>query len=126
MAADDAARDLRRLNLIAVVGVLDAVLLVPLVLGVLGVLDTSAYVGAVGGAHGVGFLVLVGLTGAGALARRWGWWFPALTIITGGPVGSLVGDVVLRRRLRRASGGPEAGAGDGPRARGGDARPDGA
>lgn len=95
------AADRRRLNRIAVVGVLDLLLLVPLVLGVVGVLDTESYVGVVGAVHGVGFLLLVLLTGAGAASRRWGWWFPALTVITGGPVGSLVGDVVLRRRLGR-------------------------
>ena len=49
--------------------------------------------------HGVGFLVLLFLSAQGAGERRWGWWFPALVLVTGGPLGTIVGDLVLRRRL---------------------------
>ena len=56
-------------------------------------------VSVLGPIHGVGYLVLLGLTAAGAAAKRWPWWFPALVLITGGPLGTIVGDLVLRRRL---------------------------
>ena len=39
------------------------------------------------------------LTVSGAGSGRWGWWFPAIVVVTGGPVGSIAGDLVLRRRL---------------------------
>jgi hypothetical protein len=27
----------------------------------------------------------------------WGWWFPGVVLITGGPLGSILGDMRLRR-----------------------------
>jgi hypothetical protein len=35
--------------------------------------------------------------------RFWGWWFPAIVLVTGGPVGSLIGELVLRRQIRPAT-----------------------
>jgi hypothetical protein len=35
----------------------------------------------------------------GAIERFWGWWFPALVVVTLGPPGSLIGDVRIRRAL---------------------------
>ena len=52
--------------------------------------------------HGVGFVVLVALCFRGVVEERWDWWFPALVVVTGGPVGSLIGDYVLRRKLTEA------------------------
>jgi hypothetical protein len=49
--------------------------------------------------HGLGFLALVALTANGALQKLWGWWFPVLVVITGGPIGSFIGEVALRRRV---------------------------
>jgi TRAP-type C4-dicarboxylate transport system permease small subunit len=60
----------------------------------------AAAASIIGPLHGLGFLLLLGMTGAGAYRRYWGWCFPALGLITGGPIGSLVGEVVLRRRVR--------------------------
>jgi hypothetical protein len=39
------------------------------------------------------------LTVSGAANGRWARWFPAIVLPTGGPVGSIAGDVILRRRL---------------------------
>jgi hypothetical protein len=36
------------------------------------------------------------------IEERWDWWFPALVVVTGGPLGSLMGDYVLRRKLTEA------------------------
>jgi len=95
--------DRRLLNAVLVVGVVDALLLV--VLLYFAVVDRSdAAVHVLGPIHGIGYLLLLGLTGRGAVEGQWGWWFPALVLVTGGPVGSLVGEVVLRGRTRAATG----------------------
>lgn len=88
----------RLLNVVLAVGVTDFLLL--LVLLYVAFVDRSdAAVHVLGPIHGVGFLILLGMTGFGAARRFWGWWFPALVLVTGGPIGSLAGEVVLRRRL---------------------------
>jgi integral membrane protein len=89
----------RRLNVVLAVGLADALLLVVLVY-VAFVERHDAAVSVIGPIHGFGFLGLLWLTARGATERRWGWWFPAAVLVTGGPLGSIVGDVVLRRRLR--------------------------
>jgi integral membrane protein len=92
----------RLLDVILVVGALDFLLL--LVLLYVAWIDRSdAAVSVLGPIHGVGFLALLFLTFRGAVEHYWGWWFPAIVLVTGGPVGSLIGELVLRRRLRPAA-----------------------
>ncbi len=86
----------RRLNIILVLAIVDAVLLVPLLLHRFADLDIPVF--PIGMTHGLLFIALVGLCAKGALDGLWGWWFPAVTIVTGGPPGSIVGDIVIRRR----------------------------
>lgn len=95
MPAKDDAR--RALNVVAVVAVVDAVLLVPLVIAALSHDDGA--VNVLGPLHGTGFLILLALVLRGVFKKYWGWWFPLITVVTGGPLGCLVGDVVIRRRL---------------------------
>lgn len=102
-ATPDVLRTRKLLNIIAILALADFVLLIPLVLGVFDVIETSSFVGILGPVHGVGYLGLLFLTAKGAGERRWGWWFPFVTLITGGPVGSLIGDVIVRRQLDRAA-----------------------
>jgi hypothetical protein len=86
------------LNTVLAVGLADALLLVVLVyFAFIDRNDNAVHV--LGPIHGLGFLALLGLTANGALQRLWGWWFPAIVVVTGGPVGSIVGDVILRRRI---------------------------
>jgi hypothetical protein len=86
------------LNTVLAVGLADALLLVVLVyFAFVDRSDNAVHV--LGPIHGLGFLALVALTANGALQRLWGWWFPAFVVVTGGPIGSIVGDVVLRRRI---------------------------
>jgi hypothetical protein len=59
-------------------------------------------VDVLGPIHGVGFLVLMALVGLGALNKLWGWWFPIVTLVTAGPLGSLVGEWRVRRSVLRA------------------------
>ena len=96
----DDATAIRRLNVIRVVAILDFLLLVVLVIAA--VSDAEATVSVLGPIHGVGFLALLGLCARGAAEERWGWWFPALVVVTLGPLGSLIGDLRIRRGLRRA------------------------
>lgn len=88
----------RWLNVVAVVAVVDALLLVPLVIAA--VTHAEGTVNILGPLHGTGFLILLGLVVRGTLRGYWGWWFPAITVVTLGPPGCLIGDVRIRRRLR--------------------------
>jgi hypothetical protein len=97
------SRDPRRLlDAVLVVGALDFLLLLVLVY-VAWVDRSDAAVSILGPIHGFGFLALLYLTFRGALEGFWGWWFPAIVLVTGGPVGSLIGELVLRRRIRPAA-----------------------
>jgi hypothetical protein len=91
----------RLLNIVLAVGLADALLL--LVLLYVAFVDRSdAAVHVLGPVHGIGFVALLYLTFHGAVRRLWGWWFPLVVLVTGGPIGTVVGDLVLRRRLREA------------------------
>jgi hypothetical protein len=90
--------DRRLLNAVLVIGIIDALLLVALLY--VAVVDRSdSAVHVLGPIHGIGYLLLLGLTARGAMEDQWGWWFPGLVLVTGGPLGSIVGEIVLRRRL---------------------------
>jgi integral membrane protein len=89
------------LNRVLAVGIADALLLVVLIyFAWIDRSDNAVHI--LGPIHGFGFIVLLGLTANGALQKFWGWWFPALVVVTGGPLGSIVGDLILRRRLTQA------------------------
>src|SRR3954466_6045584 len=86
------------LNTVLAVGSADALLLVVLVyFAFIDRSDNAVHV--LGPIHGLGFLALVALTVNGALQAFWGWWFPALVVVTGGPIGSFIGEFILRRRV---------------------------
>lgn len=87
----------RQLNLVLVVAILDAILLMPLLYGF--ITHSEVHKEILGPIHGIGFLLLVFLTARGAVQKLWGWWFPAIVVVTGGPPGSIIGDLVVRARL---------------------------
>lgn len=89
----------RRLNVILVLAIVDALLLVALLLHRFGDLDIPVF--PIGMTHGLLFIALVGFCAKGALDGLWGWWFPAITVVTGGPPGSIIGDIFIRRRRAR-------------------------
>ncbi|MDQ3722651.1 MAG: DUF3817 domain-containing protein [Actinomycetota bacterium] len=93
------AQTKRRLNVILVLAIIDALLLVPLLLHRFADLDIP--VSPIGMTHGLLFLALVGLCAKGAIDGLWGWWLPAVTVVTGGPPGSIIGDIVIRRQLAK-------------------------
>lgn len=94
----DGETTLRRLNLIRVVALADFLLLVWLVVAALR--DAEGLVSVLGPIHGAGFLALLALCTKGAVEERWGWWYPALVVVTLGPPGSLIGDLRIRRGLK--------------------------
>jgi hypothetical protein len=95
--AVDAVARRRLLNRVLAVGLADAALLVVLVyFAFVDRSDNAVHV--LGPIHGLGFLALLGLTANGAMQSFWGWWFPAIVLVTGGPIGSIACDVVLRRQ----------------------------
>jgi integral membrane protein len=90
--------DRKLLNAVLTVGIADALLL--LVLVYFAFVDRSdSAVSILGPIHGVGFLLLLVMTAKGAADRRWGWWFPAIVVVTGGPIGSFAGEFVLRGKV---------------------------
>ncbi len=88
------------LRVVSAVALLDFLLLVPLVIAALD--HAEGTVDVLGPLHGAGFVVLIGLVVRGSVKGLWGWWFPVIAVITGGPPGCLAGDVYIRRQLARA------------------------
>ena len=86
-----------RLDLIRIVAIVDGTLL--LVLIAAAVTDSESVVSVLGPIHGIGYLILLFLCIRGAAEELWGWWFPALVVVTLGPPGSLIGDIRIRRTL---------------------------
>lgn len=91
------ARAERKLRLILVVAVIDFALLVPLVAGA--ILDWGV-APVLGPLHGVGFLYEVYLGARGAGERWWGWWYPAVILVTTGPPGAVFGHGRAQRQAR--------------------------
>ena len=87
----------RRLDVIRIVAIVDALLLVPLVIAA--VSGAEGVVDVLGPIHGFGFLALLFLCVRGAGEGLWGWWFPAIVVVTLGPPGSLIGDLRIRREM---------------------------
>lgn len=98
MTAEARAAVRRELDRVRLVAIADGLLLVVLVWASL--TEREGLVSVLGPIHGVGFLLLLVLTARGAGEGRWGWWFPVATLVTAGPPGSIVGDLVIRRGLR--------------------------
>lgn len=96
MRAMDTASTLKLLNQIRYLAIADAVLLIVLVICAI---TGSSAVHVLGPIHGIGFLGLLYLCARGAGEERWGWWFPAIVLVTAGPPGSFIGDVKVRREL---------------------------
>ena len=98
----DLAHARKLLNAILAVGVIDALLLVALLYFAF-VDHSESTVSVLGPIHGTGYLILLGLTAYGAVRRFWRAWFPLAVLLTGGPLGSLLGELFIRRQLRTGS-----------------------
>jgi hypothetical protein len=94
---------IKQLNWIRLVAIVDFLFLVPLVIASLS--DNDSMVSVLGPIHGIGFLILGFLCVRGVGEGRWGWWFPAIVVVTLGPPGSLYGEYRIRRQLEAADSG---------------------
>ena len=99
-AVTDRARTRKLLRWVAIAAAIDFLLLIPLVIA--SVSDADDVIHVLGPIHGIGFLIQLFLTVRGAGERLWGWWFPALVVVTLGPPGALIGHVKVTRGLDRA------------------------
>ena len=97
----DVDRARRLLRWVAIAAALDFLLLVPLVIASLS--DADGVIHVLGPIHGVGFLIQLFLTARGAGERLWGWWFPAVVVVTAGPPGALIGHLKASRDLDRVA-----------------------
>ena len=95
----DRQRTRKLLRWVAIAAALDFALLVPLVYASLS--HDESLVSVLGPIHGIGFLIQVFLTVRGAGERLWGWWFPAIVVLTLGPPGALFGHLKVSRDLER-------------------------
>ena len=95
----DAERTIQQLNLIRLIAIVDFALLIPLLIASFS--DSESWVRVLGPIHGIGFLILMYLCVRGVGEGRWGWWFPAIALVTLGPPGSLYGEHRIRRELER-------------------------
>jgi hypothetical protein len=96
----DPVRRMRFLNIIAWVAIVDVILLIPLIWASRWVADNEGVVGILGPVHGFLFIALIGLCAYGSMQKWWGWWFPVLVVVTLGPLGSLIGDWIIRRQIK--------------------------
>jgi len=104
----------RRLHLLRRLALVDAVLLVALVAAAL--VGARSVVHLLGPLHGVNFLILLVTAATAALDGLWGWWFPALILLTAGPIGTFIGERTITRQGVRTE--QEAGTKDLPSAGG--------
>ena len=94
----DRTREARKLlRWVAIAAAIDFLLLVPLVYASFS--DNDDLVSILGPIHGIGFLIQLFLTIRGAGEKLWGWWFPAIVVVTLGPPGALIGHVKVSREL---------------------------
>ena len=98
MDAGRTERTRKLLRWVAIAAALDFLLLVPLVAASLS--DNDELISVLGPIHGIGFLIQLFLTIRGAGERLWGWWFPAIVVVTLGPPGALIGHLKVSRELR--------------------------
>lgn len=94
-----AQRTRRRLQIVRWVALADALLLVTLVTASL--MDNREWVSVLGPLHGGNFMLLLTIVGVGAVDKLWSWWFPVGVFFTGGPLGALIGEWIISRRLTK-------------------------
>ena len=97
MTSEDRARARTLLRWVAIVAIADTALLIPLVISSLS--GAEGAVSVLGPLHGIGFLAELYLAVRGVTNRYWGWWFPAIIVVTLGPLGALIGHRRLSPRL---------------------------
>ncbi len=87
----------KRLRIVQTAALVDFVLLVTLISAALTKQQNIVHV--LGPLHGINFLLLLVIVGTSVLDGLWGWWFPALVLVTAGPPGAFLGEWLIRRRI---------------------------
>ena len=89
---------LRWLMVVRWIALADLVLLI--VLLVASFANNDELVRIFGLTHGIVFLGLIAVVGFGALQKFWSWWFLVATLVTTGPPGALVGEILIVRKVK--------------------------
>ena len=97
-SALEAQQVLRWLVIVRWIALADLVLLI--VLLVASFANNEVMVRIFGLTHGIVFLALIAIVGLGAGQKLWSWWFLVGTLITTGPPGALVGEVLIARKAK--------------------------
>ena len=97
-SALEAQQVLRWLIIVRWISVVDLILLI--VLLVASFINDEDLVRIFGLTHGIVFLALIALVGIGATQKLWSWWFLVATLLTTGPPGALVGEVIIARKAK--------------------------
>ncbi len=97
-SALEAQQVLRWLVIVRWIALADLVLLI--VLLVASFVNNEELVQIFGLTHGIVFLALIAIVGIGAVQKLWSWWFLVGTLITTGPPGALVGEVLIARKAK--------------------------
>jgi hypothetical protein len=89
----------RRLSIVRWIALADLLLLVTLLAA--SFTGNRDLVGVLGPIHGGNFVLLLVMVGTAAADGLWSWWFPAGVLVSGGPIGALIGERLVSRRLAR-------------------------
>ena len=94
----DAQLVLRWLMFVRWVALADLALLI--VLLVASFTHNEKLVDVFGLTHGIVFILLIVIVGVGSFRKLWSWWFLVATLITTGPPGALLGEVLVTRKAK--------------------------
>ena len=95
-SALEAQKVLRWLIIVRWISVADLALLIVLLIA--SFVNNEGLVRIFGLTHGIVFLALIAIVGIGAIQKLWSWWFLVATLITTGPPGALVGEILIARK----------------------------
>ncbi len=90
-----------RLRIVQWAAWIDLILLIALLASAFS--NQRNFVHVLGPLHGINFLLLVVIVATPALDGLWSWWFPLAVFFTGGAPGALVGEWIIKRRLKSSS-----------------------
>ena len=97
-SALEARKVLRWLIIVRWISVIDLVLLIVLLIASFN--NDEELVRIFGLTHGIVFIALIAIVGIGSAQKLWSWWFLAATLITTGPPGAFVGEVLISRKAK--------------------------
>ena len=96
----EAKRVLRWLTIVRWTAIADLILLIVLLIASFA--NNDELVQFFGLTHGIVFIALIIIISIGALQKLWSWWCLVVTLITTGPPGALVGEILIMRRAKAA------------------------